>query len=269
MLPALRQWLGGLLGAQAHQPRRAARSRRAPSADAAQLAFDLTAPALGTRARPTTGTTAARARALQAVALLERLNALGLSGIRGLRLTGNRTILVSWQRSQLRVHQGFAAAPDDVVSAIVRFVRAVTGDERAEAVRVLRSFPIAIERARHPRRQATATDDRALAERLTAMHRELNTRCFGGTLGLIEVVVSRRMKTRLGHYALAWPGAPGQIAVSRRHLKRHGWAQAAETLLHEMIHQWQDETAQVVDHGRGFRRKARELGITAAAKRAV
>jgi hypothetical protein len=35
-----------------------------------------------------------------------------------------------------------------------------------------------------------------------------------------------------------------------------------ETLLHEMVHQWQAETGQPVDHGRAFRRKAREVGIT-------
>jgi hypothetical protein len=34
-----------------------------------------------------------------------------------------------------------------------------------------------------------------------------------------------------------------------------------DTLLHEMVHQWQDETGRPVDHGREFRRKAREVGI--------
>jgi len=34
-----------------------------------------------------------------------------------------------------------------------------------------------------------------------------------------------------------------------------------ETLLHEMVHQWQAETGAKVDHGAGFRRKARDVGI--------
>jgi hypothetical protein len=41
-----------------------------------------------------------------------------------------------------------------------------------------------------------------------------------------------------------------------------------DTLLHEMIHQWQDETHRPIDHGRAFRAKAREVGITASARRA-
>ena len=41
------------------------------------------------------------------------------------------------------------------------------------------------------------------------------------------------------------------------------------TLLHEMVHQWQHETGRVVDHGAEFRRKAREVGITPAARRDV
>jgi hypothetical protein len=40
------------------------------------------------------------------------------------------------------------------------------------------------------------------------------------------------------------------------------------TLLHEMVHQWQDETGRAIDHGAGFRAKARDVGIAAAARRA-
>jgi hypothetical protein len=34
-----------------------------------------------------------------------------------------------------------------------------------------------------------------------------------------------------------------------------------------MVHQWQAETGRPVDHGREFRRKARELGIEPLARR--
>ena len=62
-------------------------------------------------------------------------------------------------------------------------------------------------------------------------------------------------------------GEPAEIAISRRHLRRHGWAEALETLLHEMVHQWQDENGHPVDHGTLFRAKAREVGIAASARR--
>jgi predicted SprT family Zn-dependent metalloprotease len=43
---------------------------------------------------------------------------------------------------------------------------------------------------------------------------------------------------------------------------RGPWADVEETLLHEMVHQWQAESGRRVDHGREFRRKAREVGIS-------
>ena len=50
--------------------------------------------------------------------------------------------------------------------------------------------------------------------------------------------------------------------VSRRdrdqpapHLRRHGWDEALHTLLHEMVHQWQDETGYPIDHGRDVPRE--------------
>jgi hypothetical protein len=79
------------------------------------------------------------------------------------------------------------------------------------------------------------------------------------------------MRTRLGHYMAASPtsGDPAEIVISRRHLRRHGWEEALHTLLHEMVHQWQDEHGYPIDHGRAFRAKARELGITPSARRTV
>jgi hypothetical protein len=43
----------------------------------------------------------------------------------------------------------------------------------------------------------------------------------------------------------------------------------AHTVLHEMVHQWQAETGQPVDHLTAFRAKAREVGVLPAAKRKV
>jgi hypothetical protein len=36
-----------------------------------------------------------------------------------------------------------------------------------------------------------------------------------------------------------------------------------------MVHQWQDETGKAIDHGRGFRAKAKAIGITPLARRDV
>ena len=116
---------------------------------------------------------------------------------------------------------------------------------------------------------ATTAEDAPLVVRLRAMHAEFNARCFRGTLTPVEIIVSRRMRTRLGHYQLRREDVLGLIAVSRRHIRRHGWAGARETLLHEMVHQWQDEQGHPVDHGEGFRRMARAVGITPRATRRV
>ena len=78
------------------------------------------------------------------------------------------------------------------------------------------------------------------------------------------------MKSRLGHYT--WRGQEGrdaEIVISRRHIRRNGWDEAVHTLLHEMVHQWQDERGLPIDHGRGFRLKARAVGIVPRARRNV
>ena len=109
-----------------------------------------------------------------------------------------------------------------------------------------------------------------MAERLRRAHKELNRERFGGTLAEIPIRVSRRMKSRLGHYMHRDKrGAGAEIVISRRHIRRHGWGEAIETLLHEMVHQWQDESGHTVDHGRHFRAKARAVGITPTARRDV
>ena len=76
------------------------------------------------------------------------------------------------------------------------------------------------------------------------------------------------MRTRLGELTVERAsGKPTEIALSRRHLRAHGWTEVEHTVLHEMVHQWQAETGQAVDHGPGFRRKARAVGIVPSAVR--
>ena len=120
------------------------------------------------------------------------------------------------------------------------------------------------------RRAAETTNpaDEPLVRVLEHHHARLNETRFGGELTSIPIRVSRRMKSRLGHYVLRGQERCGaEIVISRRHIRRNGWDEAVHTLLHEMVHQWQDERGLTVDHGLDFRRKARSVGIVPRARR--
>ena len=202
--------------------------------------------------------------------LLRRLRALGLRRISECRLTRNRNVMVSFGARELRVHEGYLKAPDEVLSAIVRFVEGATRGERLRARRRLLAFPIETQAPSRRRRGTTHPDDQRIAERLTESHGQYNRDHFGSVLRSLEVRVSRRMRARLGHYTAATKvGDPPEIAISRRHLRTHGWEEALHTLLHEMVHQWQDERGLTIDHGATFRAKAREVGISPFARRTV
>jgi SprT-like family len=118
--------------------------------------------------------------------------------------------------------------------------------------------------------ERTHPADEGLARDLARVHRELNHAKFGGQLTELPIRISRRMKSRLGHYTLrGQENCDAEIVISRRHIRRHGWDEAVHTLLHEMVHQWQDEGGLKVDHGREFRLKARAVGIIPLARRHV
>ena len=201
--------------------------------------------------------------------LLAELRALGLRSIRTCRLTTNRNVMVSFGGGELRVHEGYLDAPTRVLRAIVTFVEGRTRSERRAAQRVIVSHPVRT--ARPPvRREGTRHEDEALAADLAAWHQRFNELHFGGRLHQAAVRVSRRMRSRLGHYTAATPGGePAEIAISLRHLRKHGWDEVLHTLLHEMVHQWQDEAGHTIDHGATFRAKAREIGIAPRARRAL
>jgi hypothetical protein len=119
-------------------------------------------------------------------------------------------------------------------------------------------------------KRARRSDDSRIIRELTNAHRTLNASKFGGELSAIPIRVSGRMKSRLGHYSLRGQKRhPAEIVISRRHIRRHGWEEAIQTLLHEMVHQWQDESGRPVDHGPEFRAKSRSVGITPRATRRV
>lgn len=211
--------------------------------------------------------------------LRRHLVRMGLSEEYICRLTRNRSVVVSFSGRDLRLHYGYLGAPDDVLRAIVAFVNARTRQDRSEARRKLLAFPLPedpgrVRRAR-PRRGErsglrTHCDDERFARALSEHHATLNAGKFGGELRSIPIRISRRMRSGLGHYT--WRGLEGggaEIVISRRHIRRHGWDEALHTLLHEMVHQWQDERGMPVDHGTEFRKKARAVGITPLARRNV
>ena len=204
--------------------------------------------------------------------LRTRLQRLGLGSQYRVRLTTNRTVVVSYSGGELRIHNSFLGADEEVWRAIITFVHGRTRVSRQEARRTILEFPVARpdeapRRRRSPERANPA--DAPLIRELTRWHAQYNDERFGGSLRPVPIRISRRMKSRLGHYTPAAEGCEPEIVLSRRHIRRDGWAEALHTLLHEMVHQWQDEQGLVVDHGSSFRAKARDVGITPLACRAV
>ena len=207
-----------------------------------------------------------------AAELLERLQRLGLDAEYRIRLTTNRTVVVSFGGGELRIHSSFLTAGEDVWKAIITFVHGRTRLARQDAKRKILEFPVfagteRTPRIRRPERMAPA--DEPLARELSLQHGRLNGERFAGMLRTIPIRISRRMKSRLGHYSPRAEHAEPEIVISRRHIRRDGWPEALHTLLHEMVHQWQDEQGLAVDHGSTFRSKARAVGITPLACRAV
>lgn len=207
-----------------------------------------------------------------AVALAHRLERLGLSGIRAVEVHQNRTVMVSLtRRGVLRVHRGYQFAPDRVLKAIVRFASPGAGRlERARARRELLAFPAAswFPPGPPPRRERPQPGDVRLLERLGRLWGELNREHFQARLAPVPIRLSGRMRTRLGELVLEESsGRAREIVLSRRHVNRDGWVEVRQTLLHEMVHQWQAESGLPVDHGRAFRRKALEVGIKPGSRR--
>ena len=215
--------------------------------------------------RQVRGRTALRART---AVLFSRLQDMGLRGVDQLVLMRTRTVMVSLIGRTLRVHEGYAEAPESVLRAIVAFAIARNKTERLAAREVILAHDV--DRAPVPRRQEPPRPgDAALITQLAEAHRQLNAQWFGGALKSIPLRLSGKMATRLGHYDPGSRHLASEIVMSRSHIARHGWREAMHTLLHEMVHQWQQETGQPVDHGPGFREKCRQVGITPAARRVV
>ncbi len=204
-----------------------------------------------------------------------RLHLLGLRGVSRVLTHTNRTVMVSvGKRRILRLHAGYAEAPDDVLRAIIRFLdpRLPVAARRA-AERDLLAFP-AEEHApcapAHQRRERPRPGDLLLLHRLRQLHDRLNARHFEARLEELPIRLSGRMRSRLGELAVDLrTGRAIEITLSRRHLAEHDWTEVEHTMLHEMVHQWQAESGLTVNHGRTFREKAMAVGVLPVARRRV
>ena len=204
-----------------------------------------------------------------AAQLLACLRRFGLRRIDRVALTRNRNVMVSFAGGTLRVHEGYLAAPDTVLRAIVAFVEGTSRAQRREAREIIVLHPVRAP-SRPTRRERTHPDDEAAVAQLRAWHGRYNARHFGGALREVPLRMSRRMSSRLGHYSAGTAGGDAaEIAISRAHLRAHGWQEVLHTLLHEMVHQWQDEAGHPIDHGAAFRARARAVGIAPYARRVL
>jgi hypothetical protein len=203
-----------------------------------------------------------------------RLKLLGLREVDRILTHTNRTVMISLTRRVLRLHRGYASAPDRVLRAIVRFLDPrVPRVARRGAEREFLGFPVELYAPPPPRpvrRERPRPGDLVWLERLVSLHDRLNEAYFSRLLGTIPIRLSGRMRTRLGELAVDLrTGQPLEIAISRRHILRHPWPEVEHTMLHEMVHQWQAESGLAVNHGRTFRQKAVEVGIRPQARRIV
>ena len=249
----------GLFEAPAALPQRRSAPSPVPDAPSRRITDDLAQPKAH----------AAAVTQPEADAFLRTLQEHGLRGVERLVLTRNRCTMVSVSGGVLRVHEGFVHAPPPVQAAIATFATSRNRARRSAARDVIVEYPVPIRpAARRPASQHA--DDLPMAARLTTLHAQLNLEHFAGSLDHLEIQVSRRLARRLGHYTpRSHNGGIGEIVISRRHVRRDGWPEAIHTLLHEMVHQWQDETGRPIDHGAGFRAKCRAVGIEPAATRMI
>jgi hypothetical protein len=199
-----------------------------------------------------------------------RLAAAGLGDEWRITITDNRQTMVSFRDHAVRVHRVYLAAPDHVIEAIARFVLARRRDVRRAASRIIVAYgPATEDSSVVPIRRAEQTHprDEPWAQRLTALHRQLNFDVFDNELREIPIRVSRRMRRKLGHYSVATECDRPEIAISRWHIRHDPWPEVVHTLLHEMVHQWQDERGLPIAHDRAFRNKARAVGADPRATR--
>jgi hypothetical protein len=168
-------------------------------------------------------------------------------------------------RETLRLHLGFAAAPDVVLHAVGRLFTRGTAGEHEAARQTIREYlgtlpPVPVQ----PRRRPHQADQSHLLN-LRAEFDRVNARYFADELPDIPLYLSDRMRRRNGHFSVS----PLEIVISRRLCTSAAPDEAESTLRHEMIHLWQHVNGRSPDHGMEFRRWAQVLKVHPRATRMV
>jgi hypothetical protein len=188
---------------------------------------------------------------------------------RSIAVTTNRRVMLSVGDggSTLRIHRRFLDAPEPVLSAVGRFLSARRRAERVVARAAIRDFVAEIRPSptTRRRRRELHPSDAPLLERLQREFDRVNVESFDGELPSVPIFLSRRMRSRNGHFSLH----PPEIVISHRLCVAARPGEAERTLRHEMIHLWQHHTGAPLGHGRDFRTMARRLDVHPRATRPV
>ena len=181
--------------------------------------------------------------------------------------TRNRRVMASVASGTLRVHHSFAAAPDEVLRALVACFTARAAAKRTGARRVLRGFFAAAAVPDSPRSRTRTVRPSHVPHlaRLQAEFLRVNDALFAGSLPTVPLFLSERMRRRNGHFS----ANPPQIVIAQRLCTEALPGETERTLRHEMIHLWQHHHGRQLDHGREFREWARRLDIHPRATRSV
>jgi hypothetical protein len=104
-----------------------------------------------------------------------------------LTLTRNRTSVLTFKRAtdgafEVRLQRVFLEAPDDILNAVVNFVRRPTRATREQVVSYFTSRPDTEKRARRPAPPGPEDQPRGRVHDLAAIRDDLNARYFGGEI---------------------------------------------------------------------------------------
>ncbi|MHB1551799.1 MAG: SprT-like domain-containing protein [Vulcanimicrobiaceae bacterium] len=94
---------------------------------------------------------------------------------------------------------------------------------------------------------------------LQLLFAELNNYFFNGEAPACRIRYNARFSNSAGR--ITYGARPLLIELSPKHLREHPEA-LRETLLHEMIHAWLYDRKRDTGHGRAFKKKMRECGLT-------
>jgi predicted SprT family Zn-dependent metalloprotease len=186
-------------------------------------------------------------------------------------LTRNRRIMASVSRGgrDLRLHEAFSDAPEPVLRAVAELFTSRSRRRRDAARSVVREFILSLPAAEparpRERKPLTAPSDVRHLARLQREFDRVNAAYFDGTLPRVPIHLSRRMRSRNGHFS----SRPVEIVINRRLCSHGAPGEAEHTVRHEMVHLWQHASGRPVDHGRDFRDMARRLDVHPRATRNV